>query len=55
MSLNELKHIAISSENYEALKSMGRMGDSFNDVISSLLSSREEKQFVCSGVANQTG
>lgn len=32
-----LKSIAVSIENYEALKNMGRAGDSFNDVITDLI------------------
>lgn len=35
--IKSLKHIVISNENYEALKDLGRTGDSFNDVISKLL------------------
>jgi predicted CopG family antitoxin len=37
MSSTTLKQIAISRENYLALKKMGGAGDSFNDVISRLL------------------
>jgi predicted CopG family antitoxin len=33
----KLKTIAISECNYSALKSLGKAGDSFNDVISKLL------------------
>jgi predicted CopG family antitoxin len=33
----ELKTIAISTENYQALKDMGKAGDSFNDVITHLV------------------
>ena len=32
-----LKTIAISSENYENLKNLGRAGESFNDVITDLI------------------
>ena len=33
----QLKTIAISTENYQALKNMGRAGDSFNEVITHLV------------------
>ena len=33
MALTTLKHITVSPENYHALKEYGKMGDSFNDVI----------------------
>jgi predicted CopG family antitoxin len=33
----KLKMISISWENYDALKGLGRAGDSFNDVLSKLL------------------
>ena len=36
-----LKHIAISQENYDKLKRLGFAGDSFNDVITSLLKKTE--------------
>jgi predicted CopG family antitoxin len=32
-----LKTIAISTDNYQTLKNMGRAGDSFNDVITHLV------------------
>ncbi len=34
---NKLKTIVLSEENYEKLKRMGSMGESFNDVLSKLL------------------
>ena len=37
----KLKHIAISQENYDRLKRLGFAGDSFNDVITSLLKKTE--------------
>ena len=36
MSSKTLKQIAISEENYNWLKNLGRAGDSFNDVIEKL-------------------
>jgi predicted CopG family antitoxin len=39
MSKNPLKLIAVSPENYQSLKSLGRAGDSFNDVVTKLLHS----------------
>jgi len=33
-------HIALSSENYEKLKNLGRAGDSFNDVLTKILSKK---------------
>jgi predicted CopG family antitoxin len=32
-----LKTIAVSTDNYQILKNMGRAGDSFNDVITHLI------------------
>lgn len=40
---NKLKTIVLSEENYEKLKRMGSMGQSFNDVLSKLLQ-KEENQ-----------
>ena len=40
MSSITLKQIAISKQNYEALKKLGGAGDSFNDVITGLLKER---------------
>ena len=37
MSNKELKPIVVSLENYEKLRSLGRAGDSFNDVITEVL------------------
>jgi predicted CopG family antitoxin len=37
MSSNTLRHIAVSPENYFALKKLGEAGDSFNDVITDVL------------------
>ena len=34
---NGLTTIAVSYENYQALKQLGRTGDTFNDVVSQLL------------------
>ena len=31
-------HIALSTDNYEKLKNLGRAGDSFNDVLTKILS-----------------
>jgi predicted CopG family antitoxin len=33
----ELKQIAIDIDNYEKLRALGEMGDSFNDVVTRLL------------------
>jgi predicted CopG family antitoxin len=41
MNSNTLKQIAISTENYRALKKLGGAGDSFNDVITELLKRME--------------
>ena len=41
MDHEKLTTIAVTWENYRALKELGRTGDSFNDVISKLLA--EEK------------
>ena len=37
MSYKTLKMIAVSEENYLALKKLGNAGDSFNDVITRIL------------------
>ena len=37
MSLKTLKMIAVSTENYLALKRLGSAGDSFNDVVTEVL------------------
>lgn len=37
----KLRQIAVSEENYHELKSLGKAGDSFNDVISEML--KEQK------------
>jgi len=37
MSSKTLKQIAVSEENYQKLKDLGRAGDSFNDVITKIL------------------
>jgi predicted CopG family antitoxin len=39
-----LKQISISEENYFILKSYGKAGDSFNDVISAMLRSLKSQQ-----------
>ena len=36
----KLKTIAISAENYQELKSLGKAGDSFNDVITQILKNK---------------
>ncbi|HZD83792.1 MAG TPA: hypothetical protein VE076_13035 [Nitrososphaeraceae archaeon] len=49
MKSKNLKQIAVSNQNYDALKSLGKAGDSFNDVIEKVLkqiqSSSQERQF----------
>ncbi len=35
--MSKLKQIALSEENYRTLKSLGKAGDSFNDVVSEML------------------
>ena len=40
---NMLKHIVASQENYDRLKRLGFAGDSFNDVITSLLKKTEAR------------
>jgi predicted CopG family antitoxin len=44
MSKNEHAHkvIALSQENYEFLKSLGKFGQSFNDIISRLINERNQ-------------
>lgn len=37
MSEKSLKTIAVDGTNYQALKNLGRAGDSYNDVITELL------------------
>jgi predicted CopG family antitoxin len=37
MKSNNLKQIAVSNQNYLLLKSLGKAGDSFNDVITMIL------------------
>ena len=37
MSVKTLKHITVDERNYLTLKRLGNAGDSFNDVISTLL------------------
>lgn len=39
-----LKQIAISDENYHTLKSLGKAGDSFNDVVSEMLKIVKKQQ-----------
>lgn len=48
--LLKLKQIAISEENYILLKSLGKAGDSFNDVVSGMLKILKQQQ-TDSGVA----
>ena len=38
---NMLKHIVVYQENYDRLKRLGFAGDSFNDVLTSLLKKTE--------------
>jgi predicted CopG family antitoxin len=40
MTYKSLKMIAVSEENYLTLKGLGRAGDSFNDVITEMLTRR---------------
>jgi predicted CopG family antitoxin len=42
MSLKTLKMIAVSTENYLALKRLGSAGDSFNDVVTEVLKKVKE-------------
>lgn len=35
--MNKLRHIVVSQENYNHLKNLGKAGESFNDVITELL------------------
>ncbi len=39
-----LRHITITVDNYNKLKSLGQAGDSFNDVITTLLEINNSKQ-----------
>ena len=39
-----LKQIAISDENYLTLKSLGKAGDSFNDVVTEMLKTLKQQQ-----------
>jgi predicted CopG family antitoxin len=41
-SNNKLTTIAVSSENYLALKRLGSAGDSFNDVVTEVLKKEKE-------------
>jgi len=36
-----LRHIVVSEENFKKLKELGKAGDSFNDVISTILRSKK--------------
>lgn len=40
---HHLKMISLSPENYQALKKLGRAGDSFNDVITEMLKQIQSK------------
>ncbi|HZC48331.1 MAG TPA: hypothetical protein VE244_04630 [Nitrososphaeraceae archaeon] len=42
--LLKLKQIAISEENYILLKSLGKAGDSFNDVVTGMLKILKQQQ-----------
>jgi predicted CopG family antitoxin len=44
MMYKNLKMIAVSQENYLALKRLGSAGDSFNDVINEMLKKRKPLQ-----------
>lgn len=37
---SKLKHIVVTEENYNQLRKLGNVGDSFNDVITVLLGER---------------
>jgi len=41
--LSKSHNIAVDEENYHALKNLGRVGDSFNDVVRELLKRRSEE------------
>jgi predicted CopG family antitoxin len=41
---SKLRNIAVSVTNYERLKSLGKAGDSFNDVLTELLKKRMEER-----------
>ena len=41
---SRLRNIAVSQDNYQRLKSLGKTGDSFNDVLSKLLSKIDVQQ-----------
>lgn len=41
MSSKTLKQVAVDERNYFALKNLGKAGDSFNDVITDLLQTKE--------------
>lgn len=38
MKILKNKHLVISEKNYEKLKSMGKMGETFDDVLTKILS-----------------
>ena len=40
----KLKQIAVSQENYLILKSLGKAGDSFNDVVNAMLKTLKTQQ-----------
>jgi len=40
MTQKVFKHIVIEEENYQLLRKLGCVGDSFNDIISKLLNNR---------------
>ena len=48
MSL-KLRQIAVSEENYLILKSLGKAGDSFNDVVTKILKLLKQQQTDTSG------
>jgi predicted CopG family antitoxin len=47
--MHKLRQIAITEENYFILKSYGKAGDSFNDVISKMLKTLKTQQTDQSG------
>lgn len=52
VKFKKLRQIAIDEENYEKLKSLGRTGESFNDVLNVLLRNTTSKNTV---KGNDTG
>jgi predicted CopG family antitoxin len=44
MAITKLKRIAVHETVYQQLKQLGSAGDSFNDVLTRILSQREEEK-----------